>query len=117
MARVEIYQEAPPREMSGLQTFLLSLAQIATVILQRIDTLRALAPGPVILLIVFIFLVLCNEPPTFPAAAALVASLLWWFLVMTEGRLTLRIIIAAALIAEIYRLLELTWFLPSPLKI
>ena len=46
-----------------------------------------------------------------------VATMLWWFIVMTEERRTLRGIAAAALIAEIYRLLESTRFLSNPFKL
>jgi len=117
MARVEIYEEPKPAEMTGLRTLLFSLAHFAT---RGVDGLTIgcdITPAPLVLLIVFVFAVLCNEPPTYPTAAALMAACLWWFLVMTTGRRILRIIVVAALIAEIYRLLELRWFLPNPLKI
>jgi hypothetical protein len=73
------------------------------------------APALVVLFVVFIFVLFCNAPD--PNSAAVVAALLWWFLVMTVGRRTLRSIVAAALIAEIYRLLESTWYLPNPFKL
>jgi hypothetical protein len=104
MNHVEFYDEPG---LTGWQKALFSLALGAAYVVNHISLICEL-PASFILLIVGAFIALCNVPPTYPAAAALVAALLWWFLVMTIGRRTLQIIVAAALIFEIYQLLTAT---------
>jgi hypothetical protein len=116
MARVELYNEPSPDDLTGWQKILFSLAHGAAYVVNHISLICEL-PASFILLIAGAFIALCNVPPTYPTAAALVAALLWWFLVMTIGRYTLRSIVAAALIAEIYRMLSITWPLLSPFKV
>jgi hypothetical protein len=115
MTHVEIYEEPKPIEMTPLRTALFSLAHIATKGMNYISLICEL-PGPAILIAVGVFLLLCNQPPTYPTPAAIIAVLLWWFLVMTIGRYVLRGIVAWALMFEIYQLLASNWHLLSPLK-
>jgi hypothetical protein len=109
MARVKLYDEELYDEpgLTRWQKALFSLALGAAYVVNHISLICEL-PASFILLIAGAFIALCNVPPTYPTAAALVAVLLWWFLVMTIGRRTLQIIVAAALIFEIYQLLTAT---------
>ena len=111
----KIYEEPRPTdEFTRLQVYLFTLVHFATRGMEHINDFCDVAPWPLVLFVVFVFVISCNIDPT---TAALVAALMWWFLVMTEGRLTLRIIVAAALIAEIYQLLEVRSYLLTPLKL
>jgi len=93
-------------EFTRTQFYLFTLVHYATEGFDFINRLCDAAPWPFVLAIIFLFAALCTTRPPQATAAALVASLLWWFLVMTEGRRTLRILVAVILIAGIQRLLQ-----------
>ena len=118
MAHVEpgkIYEQPrPDEEFTRLQVYLFTLVHFATRGMEHINDFCDVAPWPLVLFVVLVFVISCNIDPT---TAALVAALMSWFLVMTHGRLTLRLIVAAVLIAEIHRLLVARSYLPTAFKL
>src|SRR5215472_14477441 len=123
MARVESATRQPqtiyegPKaddEFTKTQFYLFTLVHYATEGFDFINRLCDAVPWPFVVAVLFLFAALCTAQPPAATAAALVASLLWWFLVMTEGRRTLRVLVAIILIAAIQRLLQSTAFLPNP---
>ena len=107
----------PDDEFTRTQFYLFTLVHYATEGFDFINRLCDAVPWPFVVAVLFLFAALCTAQPPAATAAALVAAVLWWFLVMTEGRRTLRVIVAIILIAGIQRLLESTSFLPNPFKL
>ena len=113
-----IYEEPKPDdELTRSQFYLFIVAHYATIGFDYINRLCDAVPWPFVLAVLFLFAALCHAQPPQATAAALVATSMLWFLVMTEGRRTLRIIVAIILIGEIQRLLQSTSFLPNLFKL